>query len=65
MFLFSVQFLELMSLCLFLQEGKYHLMRCIDSGLWVPDQEEDDDEEDDDDDEGEEDDDEEDVEEDN
>ncbi|KAM9363760.1 hsp90 co-chaperone Cdc37-like [Symphorus nematophorus] len=26
------------------EEGKYHLRRCIDSGLWVPDQEEDDDE---------------------
>ncbi|XP_037621016.1 hsp90 co-chaperone Cdc37 isoform X2 [Sebastes umbrosus] len=28
-----------------LEEGKYHLRRCIDSGLWVPDSEEGDDEE--------------------
>ncbi len=35
-----------MSLCFFLQEGKYHLRRCIDSGLWVPHSGEDDDDDD-------------------
>lgn len=28
---------EVTSHCFPLQEGKYHLKRCIDSGLWVPD----------------------------
>lgn len=40
--------LELVSPCFFLQEGKYHLRRCIDSGLWVPDSGEGDDEKEDD-----------------
>lgn len=37
---------DLLILCFFLQEGKYHLKRCIDSGLWVPESGEGDDEED-------------------
>lgn len=32
-------------ICFSLQEGKYHMRRCIDSGLWVPETGEGDDEE--------------------
>lgn len=52
--LFIYSLCVLTSLCFSLQEGKYYLRRCIDSGLWVPEsgegdeaEEEDEDEEED------------------
>lgn len=46
-----ILYLDLASFCFSLQEGKYYLRRCIDSGLWVPESGEGDDAEEEDEDE--------------